>query len=63
MWPTMSEFIEARIIVTKTVTEQDVILNVESEPEDLAAIDGAGMLAMALDTWMSTDHAHVADED
>ena len=41
----------ARIIVTKTLTDDDVILTIDSEPDDLPVIDGAGMLSMALDTW------------
>lgn len=52
----MTEYIEAQIVITKTMVEDDVILTVDCDPEDLAAIDGAGMLAMALDTWLSTEH-------
>jgi hypothetical protein len=48
-------YVAARITIIKTVTDGDVVLTVEREPGDLAVIDGVGMLAMALDTWLRQD--------
>jgi len=51
----MTDYVAARLTILKTVTPDDVYLTLKSEPDDLARIDGVGMLALALDLWLHQD--------
>lgn len=51
----MSEPVDvARITVTRSVSDDDDVVSIDAT-DDLSVIEGAGMLTMALDTWMRTN--------
>ena len=44
--------LDGQVFVSRIVQSDDVVVVVETEPDDLAVLDAVGMLTMAIDTLL-----------